>query len=419
MKCPNCNNEINPDSRFCKYCGARIERKQNDVVYYLVLDGKQAGPFNMDQLMELVSRKIMTKGTYVWREGMENWAFADTMSELKSLFVVEKRHAFESPVHDAPRHKERPVSDGRQRIQRVMNEQQCELEREKEMDRVMQDMQMHMIYDDNLEELCREVKGSDYIETLHLGRSWVLPGLVQMGFKNGSFSKPLYYGNLAKFDYNRIWRILLRNLRALSLMGNKSSATYRMRVGWWNRDVAVSLAMYDMRIFCKYISRLPKLDNCSGGDYVKTYAGMYFCDEPKGAKWRGSTNTINRLLEQRKNAISNILGSTSDRDLYNAVQEYYDIAKVNNAYARDSWNDELKLPKEYVNAFAGDGACSAMMTMLKYLKLTPADTTRDKCIVSIAKKVMDTGFNGDTMIDYCIEKFFDSGVFNLRNYRGY
>jgi hypothetical protein len=146
---------------------------------------------------------------------------------------------------------------------------------------------------------------------------------------------------------------------------------------------------------------------------------MYFCDEPKGAKWRGSTNTINRLLEQRKNAISNILGSASDRDLYNAVQEYYDIAKVNNAYARDSWNDELKLPKEYVNAFAGDGACSAMMTMLKYLKLTPADTTRDKCIVSIAKKVMDTGFNGDTMIDYCIEKFFDSGVFNLRNYRGY
>jgi membrane protease subunit (stomatin/prohibitin family) len=56
------------------------------IAYMVVFNGQQAGPFNLAQLGQLVANGQMLKSTYVWKQGMSEWAEAGVMLELSALF---------------------------------------------------------------------------------------------------------------------------------------------------------------------------------------------------------------------------------------------------------------------------------------------------------------------------------------------
>ena len=57
-----------------------------NVHYYTAVDGQQAGPFMLQNLKILVDNGQLTKQTYVWKQGMVDWDFAENIPEVASLF---------------------------------------------------------------------------------------------------------------------------------------------------------------------------------------------------------------------------------------------------------------------------------------------------------------------------------------------
>ncbi len=57
-----------------------------NVQYFTAVNGQQAGPFTMQQLQVLVGNGQLTKQTYVWKQGMANWDFAENVPEVATLF---------------------------------------------------------------------------------------------------------------------------------------------------------------------------------------------------------------------------------------------------------------------------------------------------------------------------------------------
>jgi hypothetical protein len=49
-------------------------------------NGQQAGPFDWNQLQQLVQQGQLTRQTYVWTQGMANWELAGNVADLGSLF---------------------------------------------------------------------------------------------------------------------------------------------------------------------------------------------------------------------------------------------------------------------------------------------------------------------------------------------
>ena len=58
------------------------------VSYMLAVNNQQAGPFNWEQLQQLVQQGQFTAQTYVWKQGMANWDFAGNIQELQPLFTA-------------------------------------------------------------------------------------------------------------------------------------------------------------------------------------------------------------------------------------------------------------------------------------------------------------------------------------------
>ncbi|NSL86490.1 SPFH domain-containing protein [Chitinophaga sp. Mgbs1] len=50
--------------------------------FFVAIDGKQAGPFDMDQLRQLAIGGSLQSQTLVWKNGMPGWAAASTVPEL-------------------------------------------------------------------------------------------------------------------------------------------------------------------------------------------------------------------------------------------------------------------------------------------------------------------------------------------------
>lgn len=59
-----------------------------NVSYMVVVGGQQYGPYNMQQLQQLVQNGQMNNQTYVWKQGMANWELAANVPELVCLFGV-------------------------------------------------------------------------------------------------------------------------------------------------------------------------------------------------------------------------------------------------------------------------------------------------------------------------------------------
>lgn len=56
------------------------------VQYMIGVNGQQAGPFDWNQLQQLVQQGQLTTQSYVWKQGMANWEFAGNVQELATLF---------------------------------------------------------------------------------------------------------------------------------------------------------------------------------------------------------------------------------------------------------------------------------------------------------------------------------------------
>lgn len=46
---------------------------QNDIQIYVSLNGKQKGPFTLEQLKGLVIAEVIDEKTLVWHKGLQNW----------------------------------------------------------------------------------------------------------------------------------------------------------------------------------------------------------------------------------------------------------------------------------------------------------------------------------------------------------
>jgi len=55
--------------------------------YYAVLDGQQAGPFDLTKLRENVGSGRINRQTLVWKQGMGQWSAAGDVGELGALFA--------------------------------------------------------------------------------------------------------------------------------------------------------------------------------------------------------------------------------------------------------------------------------------------------------------------------------------------
>ena len=72
--------------------GQNMYQQQNtpppppQIQYNISINGQTAGPFNWQQLQQLVQTGQLTANTYVWKNGMTGWEVAGNVLELISLF---------------------------------------------------------------------------------------------------------------------------------------------------------------------------------------------------------------------------------------------------------------------------------------------------------------------------------------------
>ena len=57
------------------------------IMYQLSVNGMQNGPFNMQQLQQMVQNGQLTPQTYAWKQGMPTWELAGNIPEIASLFA--------------------------------------------------------------------------------------------------------------------------------------------------------------------------------------------------------------------------------------------------------------------------------------------------------------------------------------------
>lgn len=66
----------------------QVMRPKAGEYYYVVIDGKQAGPYLLTELYRLIEEKRVCKETYVWKPGMTQWDLAENIAELVKLVAL-------------------------------------------------------------------------------------------------------------------------------------------------------------------------------------------------------------------------------------------------------------------------------------------------------------------------------------------
>lgn len=56
------------------------------ISYSVSINGQTAGPFNLQQLQQMVQNGQLSQNTHVWKQGMANWEIAGNIQELSNLF---------------------------------------------------------------------------------------------------------------------------------------------------------------------------------------------------------------------------------------------------------------------------------------------------------------------------------------------
>lgn len=71
--------------------GQNMNQQQNTpppptITYSVSVNGQTAGPFNLQQLQQMVQNGQLTQNTHVWKQGMAGWEVAGNIQELGNLF---------------------------------------------------------------------------------------------------------------------------------------------------------------------------------------------------------------------------------------------------------------------------------------------------------------------------------------------
>lgn len=64
-----------------------IPNNEPQIQYMVGINRQQSGPYSWQQLQQLVNQGLLTKQTYVWKQGMAQWEFAGNIAELLPLFL--------------------------------------------------------------------------------------------------------------------------------------------------------------------------------------------------------------------------------------------------------------------------------------------------------------------------------------------
>jgi membrane protease subunit (stomatin/prohibitin family) len=56
------------------------------ISYSISVNGQTSGPFNFQQLQQMIQNNQLSQNTHVWKQGMANWEIAGNIQELSSLF---------------------------------------------------------------------------------------------------------------------------------------------------------------------------------------------------------------------------------------------------------------------------------------------------------------------------------------------
>ena len=56
------------------------------LTFFVVLNGQQAGPFDLETLKQMAQQNQINREVLVWRDGMANWTPANQVNELNSVF---------------------------------------------------------------------------------------------------------------------------------------------------------------------------------------------------------------------------------------------------------------------------------------------------------------------------------------------
>jgi membrane protease subunit (stomatin/prohibitin family) len=54
--------------------------------FFVSVNGQQTGPFNMQQIQQLIINGQLQRNTFVWKQGMQNWEEAGKLIDLQNLF---------------------------------------------------------------------------------------------------------------------------------------------------------------------------------------------------------------------------------------------------------------------------------------------------------------------------------------------
>lgn len=68
-----------------------VDRKMQNVpqsIYYVIIDGQQAGPFSESEMGRLVADKKITSNSYVWKPGMPTWQTADKVPDVLRIVAL-------------------------------------------------------------------------------------------------------------------------------------------------------------------------------------------------------------------------------------------------------------------------------------------------------------------------------------------
>jgi hypothetical protein len=226
-----------------------------------------------------------------------------------------------------------------------------------------------------------QVAETEYISNLRVGRSWVLPQLVKMGFKGRGRSYKFdieHFTDNLLMKYNasvagrrEVWNLLKRNYKAIS-----SSNGTDKRSRWWTSELLKEMMEWDFGIVEK--------------------------------RSRGLNRRLCIEYIDKQKDIDNI------QELGKIVKGY-DLARMRR-------REELMvapLPSCFIDAYMGDGAYNAMMTMVKVLGIRIAGVngqllSREECINEIEKQASTK--TGRELLEYCKKVFFDSGAFDYKKY---
>ena len=56
--------------------------------YYVLVEGRQAGPFSESEMNLLIGKGILTPETLCWRAGLNAWKFAADIPDVNKIFLL-------------------------------------------------------------------------------------------------------------------------------------------------------------------------------------------------------------------------------------------------------------------------------------------------------------------------------------------